>query len=57
MTVAVVKGEDTLVLKPLRLGFDLPSSMSPRPTRHLWIGSVTKQFTASAVLLLAEQGS
>ncbi len=55
MTVGVVKGRDTLLLKPYGfadLEFDVPT-----PDGALYeIGSVTKQFTAVAILLLQEQG-
>jgi CubicO group peptidase (beta-lactamase class C family) len=54
-SVAVVKGSDTVVMKgygfaDLELGVPTP----PRATYE--IGSVTKQFTAASILLLAEQG-
>jgi CubicO group peptidase (beta-lactamase class C family) len=55
MSVAVVKGRDTLALKGYGfadLEFDVPT-----PDRAVYeIGSVTKQFTAAAVLLLQERG-
>jgi CubicO group peptidase (beta-lactamase class C family) len=55
LTVAVVRGRDTLVLKgygsaDLELGV-------PTPTNAVYeIGSVTKQFTAAAILQLQEAG-
>jgi CubicO group peptidase (beta-lactamase class C family) len=55
MSVALVKGKDTLVLKGYGyadLEFDVPT-----PPRAIYeIGSITKQFTASSILLLQEQG-
>ena len=55
MSVGVVKGRDTLVLKGYGfadLEFDVPT-----PDRTVYeIGSVTKQFTASSILLLQERG-
>lgn len=55
MTVGVVKGRDTLLLKPYGyadLEFDVPT-----PDGAIYeIGSVTKQFTAASILLLQEQG-
>lgn len=55
MSVAVVRGNDTLVLKGYGLA-DLELDV-PTPARAVYeIGSVTKQFTAAAVLLLAEEG-
>ena len=55
LTVAVVRGRDTLVLKgygKADLELDVPT-----PDRAVYeIGSVTKQFTAVAILQLAEQG-
>jgi CubicO group peptidase (beta-lactamase class C family) len=55
MSIAVVKGRDTLALKGYGfadLEFDVPT-----PDRAIYeIGSVTKQFTAAAVLLLQERG-
>ena len=55
MTVAVVRGRDTLVLKGYGfadLEFDVPTP----PAAIYEIGSLTKQFTATAILQLAEQG-
>ncbi|MEP7344007.1 MAG: serine hydrolase domain-containing protein [Gemmatimonadaceae bacterium] len=55
MTVGVIKGRDTLLLKPYGyadLEFDVPT-----PDGAVYeIGSVTKQFTAASILLLQEQG-
>ncbi|MDF1502361.1 serine hydrolase domain-containing protein [Roseisolibacter sp. H3M3-2] len=55
MTVAVTRGAETLVLKgygKADLEFDLPT-----PADAVYeIGSVTKQFTAAALLQLVEQG-
>lgn len=54
MSIAVVKGRDTLALKGYGfadLEFDVPT-----PERAVYeIGSITKQFTASAILLLQER--
>ena len=55
LSIAVVRGRDTLVLKPYGKA-DLELDV-PTPERAVYqIGSVTKQFTAVAVLQLAEQG-
>ena len=55
MTVAVVRGRDTLALKA-HGSADLELEV-PTPDRAVYeIGSVTKQFTAAAVLQLVEQG-
>ena len=55
ISVGVVKGRDTLLLKGYGyadLEFDVPT-----PDRAIYeIGSVTKQFTASSILLLVQQG-
>jgi len=55
LTVAVVRGRDTLVLKgygKADLELDVPT-----PERAVYeIGSVTKQFTATAIMQLQEQG-
>jgi len=55
MSVAVVRGADTIVLKGYgRADVELDV---PTPERAVYeIGSVTKQFTAAAVLQLQEQG-
>jgi CubicO group peptidase (beta-lactamase class C family) len=55
MSVAVVRDRDTLVLKGYGradLEFDVPTP----PDAIYEIGSLTKQFTATAILQLAEQG-
>jgi CubicO group peptidase (beta-lactamase class C family) len=55
MTVAVVRGRDTLVLKGYGKA-ELEHGV-PTPAGAVYeIGSVTKQFTAAAILQLAEQG-
>lgn len=55
MSVAVVRGRDTLVLKGYGWA-DLEHDV-PTPPRAVYeIGSVTKQFTAAALLLLQERG-
>jgi len=55
MSVAVVQGDDTIVLKGYGLA-DLELNV-PTPDRAVYeIGSITKQFTAAAILQLAEQG-
>ncbi len=55
MSVAVVQGKDTIVMRGYGLAdleFDVPT-----PERATYeIGSLTKQFTAAAVLQLVEQG-
>src|SRR5436309_7165060 len=54
-SVAVVKGNETLVMKGY--GFaDLELDVPTPPRVTYEIGSITKQFTAAAILLLAEQG-
>ena len=54
-SVAVVKGGQPLVIKAY--GFaDLELDVPTPPGATYEIGSVTKQFTAAAILLLAEQG-
>ena len=54
-SVAVVKGGQTLLLK--EYGFaDLELDVPTPPRATYEIGSVTKQFTAAAILLLAEEG-
>ena len=55
LSVAVVRGRDTLVLKGYGvadLEFDVPTP----PATIYEIGSITKQFTAVAILQLVEQG-
>ena len=55
LTVAVVRGRDTLVLKAYGKA-DLELDV-PTPERAVYeIGSVTKQFTAAAIMQLQEQG-
>jgi CubicO group peptidase (beta-lactamase class C family) len=55
MSVAVVRGRDTVVMKGY--GFaDLEFDVATPPRAVYEIGSITKQFTAAAVLLLQEQG-
>lgn len=55
LSVAVVKGRDTLLLQGY--GFaDLEFDVATPPGAIYEIGSVTKQFTAAAILQLAEQG-
>jgi CubicO group peptidase (beta-lactamase class C family) len=55
MSVAVVRGRDTLVLKGYGRA-DLELDV-PTPADAVYeIGSLTKQFTATAILQLAEQG-
>jgi CubicO group peptidase (beta-lactamase class C family) len=54
MSVAVVQGNDTIVLKGY--GYADLELEAPTPPRAVYeIGSVTKQFTAAAILLLQEQ--
>ena len=54
-SVAVVKGNDTVLVKGY--GFaDLELDVPTPPRATYEIGSVTKQFTAASILLLAEQG-
>jgi len=53
--VAVVQGNDTIVMRGY--GFaDLPSKRPAGPTTMYEIGSITKQFTSSAIMRLVEQG-
>lgn len=55
MSIGVVKGKDTLAFKAYGLA-DLELDV-PTPPRAVYeIGSVTKQFTAAAALLLVEEG-
>lgn len=54
MSIAVVKGTDTIALKAYGLA-DLEWSV-PTPPRAVYeIGSVTKQFTAAAILMLRDE--
>jgi CubicO group peptidase (beta-lactamase class C family) len=53
--VAVVKGSDTIVMRGY--GFaDLDARRAAGPTTIYEIGSITKQFTSSAIMRLVEQG-
>ena len=55
MSVALVRGRDTIVMKGY--GFaDLEFDIATPPAAIYEIGSVTKQFTAAAILQLQEQG-
>jgi D-alanyl-D-alanine carboxypeptidase len=55
MSVAVVRGRDTVVMKGY--GFaDVENEVSATAQTVYRIGSITKQFTAAAVLQLIEQG-
>ena len=54
-SVAVVKGGTTLLMKEYGSA-DLELAVPTPPKATYEIGSVTKQFTAAAILLLAEQG-
>jgi len=54
-SIAVIKGNETIVTKGY--GFaDLELDVPTPPHATYEIGSITKQFTAAAILLLAEQG-
>jgi CubicO group peptidase (beta-lactamase class C family) len=54
-SVAVLKGNETIVMKGY--GFaDLELDVPTPPRATYEIGSITKQFTAAGILLLAEQG-
>lgn len=55
MSVGVLHGNDTLVLKGYGKA-DLELDVPTPPAAVYEIGSVTKQFTAAALLLLAEEG-
>lgn len=55
MSVGVVRGNDTLVLKGYGKA-DLELDVPTPPHAVYEIGSVTKQFTAAGILLLAEEG-
>jgi CubicO group peptidase (beta-lactamase class C family) len=55
MSVGVVRANDTLVLKGYGKA-DLELDVPTPPNAVYEIGSVTKQFTAAAMLLLAEEG-
>jgi CubicO group peptidase (beta-lactamase class C family) len=55
LAVAVVKGRDTLLMRGY--GFaDLENRVPVTPKTVFRIGSITKQFTSSAVMQLVEQG-
>jgi D-alanyl-D-alanine carboxypeptidase len=55
MAVAVVRGHDTLLMKGY--GFsDLENHVTVTPATVFRIGSVTKQFTSSAIMNLVQQG-
>jgi CubicO group peptidase (beta-lactamase class C family) len=54
-SIAVVRGKDTLVLKGYGMA-DLEHDVPTPPNASYEIGSVTKQFTAVAVMQLVEQG-
>lgn len=55
MAVAVIKGRDTLLVKGY--GFADVENELPATARHIFrIGSITKQFTAAAIMQLVEQG-
>src|SRR4051794_40426013 len=53
--VAVIRGNDTLVFKGYGLA-DIAAPRSATPTTVYEIGSITKQFTASAIMHLVEAG-
>src|SRR5437773_245301 len=55
MAVAVVKGRDTLLMRGYGLA-DLENQLPVTPQTVFRIGSITKQFTSSAVMQLVEQG-
>lgn len=55
LTVAVVRGRDTLVMKGYGQA-DVELGVAATPETVYRIGSVTKQFTAAAVMRLVEQG-
>ncbi len=55
MSVAVIRGSDTLLHKGYGLA-DLENDVPATPQTVFRIGSITKQFTSSAVMRLAEQG-
>lgn len=55
MSVAVVRGRDTIVMKGYGYA-DLEFNVATPPRAIYEIGSVTKQFTAAALLQLQEQG-
>jgi D-alanyl-D-alanine carboxypeptidase len=53
--VAVIRGNDTLVFKGYGLA-NIPASRPATPTTVYEIGSITKQFTSSAIMRLVEAG-
>ena len=55
MSVAVIRGRDTVVMKGYGLA-DVENDVPATAQTVYRIGSITKQFTAAAVLKLAEQG-
>ena len=55
LSIAVVKGRDTLVMKGYGLA-DLENDVPATAETVYRIGSITKQFTSSAVMQLVEQG-
>jgi D-alanyl-D-alanine carboxypeptidase len=55
VSVAVIRGNDTLVFKGYGLA-NIPASRSATPTTIYEIGSITKQFTSSAIMRLVEAG-
>ena len=55
MSVAVVKGRDTLLMKGY--GFaDVENQLPATPQTVFRIGSITKQFTSSAIMQLVQEG-
>lgn len=55
LSIAVVKGRDTIVMKGYGLA-DVENDIPATPETVYRIGSITKQFTSSAVMQLVEQG-
>ncbi len=55
LSIAVVKGRDTIVMKGFGLG-DVENAVAVTPATVFRIGSVTKQFTSSAIMQLVEKG-
>lgn len=55
MVVAVVKGRDTLLMKGYG-NADLENKVAATPQTVFRIGSVTKQFTSSAIMQLVQEG-
>jgi CubicO group peptidase (beta-lactamase class C family) len=54
-TIAVVRGRDTILMRGYGYA-DIATHRRAGPTTVYEIGSITKQFTASAIMRLAEQG-